>query len=96
MKANASVEFIKAVVAQRSYKSPEEILELHTACTISGAMHFAAMHAAAVGKTEANIVGIVEGIASSAGCSLAYPVILSRDGQTCTTIIMAIFSKKEI
>ncbi len=82
LKANASEEFIKAVVAQRSYKSPEEIIELHTACTISGAMHFAAMHAAAVGKTEANIVGIVEGIASSAGCSLAYPVILSKDGQT--------------
>jgi len=82
LKANASVDFIKAVVAQRSYKSPEEILELHTACTISGAMHFAAMHAAAVGKTEANLVGIVEGIASSAGCSLAYPVIMTKDGQT--------------
>lgn len=81
LKANASVDFIKAVVAQRSYKSPEEILELHTACTISGAMHFAAMHAAAVGKTEANLVGIVEGIASSAGCSLAYPVIMTKDGQ---------------
>ncbi len=82
LKEKASVEFIQAVVAQRSYKTAEEVLELHNACTISAAMHFATMQAAAPGKTEANLVGIVEGIASSAGAGLAYPVILTTDGQT--------------
>jgi len=82
LKANASEEFIRAIVAQRSYKSPEEIMELHTACTISAAMHFAVMSAAAPGKSEQNLVGIVEGIASSGGAGLAYPVIMTKDGQT--------------
>lgn len=82
LKANASEEFIKSVVAQRSYKSPEEIMELHTAVTISAAMHFAVMSAAAPGKSEQNLVGIVEGIASSGGGGLAYPVIMTKDGHT--------------
>ena len=82
LKSEASEEFIRAVVAQRSYKTPEEIMEMHTACTISAAMHFAVMSATAPGKSEANLVGIVEGIATSGGNGLAYPVIMTKDGQT--------------
>lgn len=82
LKQNASVEFIKAVIAQRAHKTAEEIAELEKAVTVSGAMHVAMMKAAAEGKTEAQLTGIVNGIAVSCGGDLAYPIILTINGQT--------------
>ncbi len=82
LKQNASVDFIKAVVAQRSYKSAEEVVELEKAVATTGAMHLAAMRAAKEGQTEANLAGIVEGISVSMGGGLSYPVILTINGQT--------------
>src|SRR6202000_1437092 len=43
VKGHASVPFIKAVVAQRSIKSGEEIDQIETAVDITGAMHLAAI-----------------------------------------------------
>lgn len=82
LKQNASEDFIKAVVAQRSYKSAEEIVEIEKAVKTSGAMHIAAMRSAKEGQTEANLAGIVEGISVSMGGGLSYPVILTINGQT--------------
>ncbi|RMG85118.1 MAG: aminopeptidase P family protein [Bacteroidetes bacterium] len=82
LKARASEAFIRAVVAQRSHKSEEEIAEMEKAVAITRAMHVAAMKAARPGMTEANLTGIVHGIAVSMGGELSYPAILTKDGQT--------------
>ncbi len=80
-KAAASEAFIRAVVAQRSRKSDEEVAELERAVSTTGDMHVAAMKAARPGQIEAELAGLVEGIAVSAGGHLAYPVILTVQGQ---------------
>ena len=82
LKEKASVSLIKAVVAQASYKSAEEIIEMEKAVNITGAMHVAAMMAAKPGIKEAHLAGIVEGIAVSNEGHLAYPVIMTINGQT--------------
>lgn len=80
-KAAASEAFIRAVVAQRSHKSEEEVAELERAVNTTGDMHVAAMKAARPGQIEAELAGLVEGIAVSAGGHPAYPVILTVQGQ---------------
>ncbi|MEZ5044306.1 MAG: aminopeptidase P family protein [Saprospiraceae bacterium] len=77
----ASIPLIKAVVAQASIKSPEEIMEIAKAVNVSGAMHVAAMKAAKAGMREAELAGMIEGIAVAHGGDLSYPVILSVNGQ---------------
>jgi Xaa-Pro aminopeptidase len=80
-KSAASEALIRAVVAQRSYKSAEEVADMERAVNVTGAMHVAAMKAARVGQIEAELAGMVEGMAVSAGGNLSYPVILSVHGQ---------------
>lgn len=80
-KSAASEALIQAVVAQRSYKSTEEVADMERAVNVTGAMHVAAMKAARVGQIEAELAGMVEGMAVSAGGNLSYPVILSVHGQ---------------
>lgn len=82
LKQAASLELIRAIIAQRAHKAPEEIAEMEKAVNVSGAMHVAAMRAADAGKIEAELAGIVQGIAISFGGDLAYPAILTIDGQT--------------
>jgi Xaa-Pro aminopeptidase len=81
LKEAASVPFIQAVVNQRSIKSAEEIAEMEKALQTTGHMHVAAMREAQIGKSEAELAGLVAGIALSAGGNLSYPVILTTDGQ---------------
>jgi Xaa-Pro aminopeptidase len=80
-KSAASEALIRAVVAQRSYKSAEEVADMERAVNVTGAMHVAAMKAARVGQIEAELAGMVEGMAVGAGGNLSYPVILSVHGQ---------------
>ncbi|MEZ4920840.1 MAG: aminopeptidase P family protein [Saprospiraceae bacterium] len=80
-KAGASEAFIRGIVAQRSYKSAEEIQEMEHAVNVTGAMHIAAMREAREGKVEAELAGLVEGLAVANGGNLSYPVILSVNGQ---------------
>lgn len=82
LKAKASVDLIKAIVAQRSHKSEIEVREMELAVNISGAMHTAVMRAAAPGKKEAELAGIAQGIASGMGNGIAYGIILTVNGQT--------------
>lgn len=82
VQTGASADLIRAVIAQRSIKTAEEVTELEKAVTISGAMHVAAMKAARAGKKEAELAGIVEGIAIGAGGHLSFPAILTINGQT--------------
>jgi Xaa-Pro aminopeptidase len=79
---NVSKEFIKEVVAQRSVKIKDEIDEMEKAHSVSYEMHTTAMRMAKAGVYEREIVGKIEGIAFSHGCQLAFPTILTIDGQT--------------
>ncbi|MBN8684989.1 MAG: aminopeptidase P family protein [Chitinophagales bacterium] len=81
LKASASEALIRAIVAQRSYKSDDEIAQMEDAVDVTGIMHVAAMRGAMEGQTEAALAGMVQGIAVSAGGNLSYPVILSVHGQ---------------
>ncbi|MBP6826660.1 MAG: aminopeptidase P family protein [Saprospiraceae bacterium] len=81
LKSSASESFIRAVVAQRSHKSAEEVAEMERAVNVTGAMHLAAMRDARPGQMEAELAGKVEGIAVAGGGNLSYPVILSVNGQ---------------
>ena len=65
-----------------SIKDAEEIEQIEKAVTISGNMHVATMMAAKAGMKEAELAGIAEGIAVSGGGHLAYPIILTINGQT--------------
>lgn len=76
-----SVPLIQAVVAQRSVKEQQEIEQMEQAMQVTGAMHRAAMRYARPGIREAQLAGIVEGIAVGAGGGLAYPVIMTTQGQ---------------
>ncbi|GJM31960.1 MAG: Xaa-Pro aminopeptidase [Saprospiraceae bacterium] len=78
----ASVPFIKGVVALAGIKSPEEIEEIEKAVDISGLMHISAMKSTQSGIKESQLAGIVEGIAIAAGGRLAYPAIVTVNGQT--------------
>jgi Xaa-Pro aminopeptidase len=81
VKGHASVPLIKAVVEQRSIKSAEEVAQIEAAVDITAAMHLAAIKGARDGMTEAQLAGVLHGIAISAGGNLAFPTILTVDGQ---------------
>lgn len=82
LKNRASVPFIKAVIALRSIKSEEEVAEMARALAVTRAMHHAAISATKAGATEAQVMGVARGISVSFEGDLAYPIILSKDGQT--------------
>ena len=75
-----SAELIRAVVQQRSVKEPQEIAQMEHAVRVTGAMHTAAMQHARAGMREAQLAGMVEGIAVGNGGHLAYPVIMTTHG----------------
>ena len=77
-----SEAFIRAVVDQRSYKSPEEVAEIERAVTTSVAMHEAAMGMARPGMLEREIAAVAEHIAMGAGGRVSFPVIATINGQT--------------
>jgi len=82
LKAKSSVTLIKAVVAQRSIKDPNEIAEIENAIGTAGIMHTTAMKMAMPGTWEQEIAGTIEGIALAKGGPVSFPVILSMNGQT--------------
>ncbi len=82
VKDYASAEFAKAVIAQRSLKSAEEVAEIEAAVTVSAAMYREAMAMAQPGIYEREIAGFMEGIALAGGGQLAFPAIVSKHGET--------------
>lgn len=76
-----SVPLIRAVVAQREIKTAEEVREVEKALEITAEMHLMAMLHARPGMTEAEVTGKVHGVAIGQGGDLAYPIILTVDGQ---------------
>lgn len=79
---HVSQPLIRAVVAQRSIKSPEEVEQIEAALEISREMQIVAMQHARPGIYERDIAGIIEGIAVSKGVRLAFPTIFSIHGET--------------
>ena len=79
---NVSIELIKKIIAQRSVKSKEEIEEMEKAVDIAYNMHTSAMKLTKPGKYEYEISGMIEGIASSGGGGISFPVIFSKNGET--------------
>ena len=82
LKENASIELIRAIVAQREIKSQEELKEIEKACDIGYKMHLMAMLMAKPGVYEHDIAGAIEGAALAANGQISFPVILSMNGQT--------------
>lgn len=78
--AGADRELIRAVVALREVKSAEELVEMDGAVRTSMKMHAAAQAHAAPGQLEAEVAGLIEGIAISANGRLSYPAIVTRNG----------------
>jgi Xaa-Pro aminopeptidase len=81
VKSQASKELIKAVVAQRSVKIPREIEQMEMAHEITYDMYITAMKMAKPGIYEREIVGQMEGIVLASGCHIAFPTILTINGQ---------------
>jgi len=76
-----SPELIRAVVEQRSIKSPEEIEQIEMALDITARMHTAAMKMAKPGVFEYEVAGAMEGIMASSGVRPAFPPIFSIHGE---------------
>ncbi|HLP59467.1 MAG TPA: aminopeptidase P family protein, partial [Candidatus Deferrimicrobium sp.] len=82
MKANASVDLIKAVVEQRSVKSELEVNEIIAALDISSEMYAIIMDMAKPGIYEREIAGKIAGIVGAHGANISFPIILSIHGET--------------
>lgn len=81
-KAQASEALIRAVVAQRSIKTAEELAELHKVCTTTSRMHRRAMEYARPGMLEAEVAAQARAVALAADGDLSFPIICSVNGQT--------------
>jgi len=79
---SASVDFIKAIINQRNYKSAEEVEELHKAVLITEEMHLTAMRMARPGMKELDIAAAVTEVALRHGGNLSFPVIATIRGET--------------
>ena len=77
-----SETLIKAVVAQRSSKTEEEIEQIEAALDISYEMQTMAMKMSKPGMREMEVAGAVEAIALARGARLAFPTIFSIHGET--------------
>jgi Xaa-Pro aminopeptidase len=78
----ASVELIKAVVAQREIKSDEELIEIEKAIDITVDMHVAAMRMVRPGILESEIASRVQEIASKDSGNISFPIIATVNGET--------------
>ncbi|MES1225135.1 MAG: M24B family metallopeptidase, partial [Bacteroidota bacterium] len=81
LQQKVSLPLTKAVIAQRSYKTTEEIAELDKAVDLTSAMHLKAILSSRPGITEYEIAGQLEGVATAGGGYLSFPIILTTNGQ---------------
>jgi len=80
-KEKASEALIKAVVKMRMVKEQQEIEQIETTMDTAWKMHVYAMKYATAGTVEQRLTGAIEGIASMDGGNIAFPVILTVNGQ---------------
>ncbi len=77
----ASEDLIKGIVAMRSIKEAREIAEMESALHTTKRIYLQVIRNALPGVREQILAGMAEGIAIENGGRLAYPAILSRDGE---------------
>lgn len=77
----ASLKLIKAVVAQRSIKTEEEVKELEAINLVGYKMQMKAMELCQEGISELYIAGILEGIACSEGQGVSFATIMTQHGE---------------
>lgn len=77
-----SVPFIRAIVAQRNYKSAEEIVEIEKACDVTADMHTTAMKVIRPGIYEYEVVAEMNRIAEMNNCQFSFATIATVNGQT--------------
>lgn len=82
VKASASIELIKAIVAIREIKETCEIEEIEKGIETAYEMHTTAMKMAKEGVKESTIVGKMIGIAGEVNGTTSFPIILSKHGET--------------
>ncbi|MDR2119629.1 MAG: aminopeptidase P family protein [Tannerella sp.] len=77
-----SVEFVKAVVNLRNYKTDEEVAEIEKACRVTAEMHRAAIALIRPGRYEYEVAAEIEAVAQRHNCRLSFPTIATVNGQT--------------
>jgi Xaa-Pro aminopeptidase len=75
-----SETLIRAVVAQRSIKTQEEIEQIESALAISRQIQVLSMQMAEPGRYERDIVGAMEGLVLAQGSRTSFPTILTVHG----------------
>ncbi|MFT7036197.1 MAG: Xaa-Pro aminopeptidase [Cyclobacteriaceae bacterium] len=80
IKNRTSLVLIKAIVAQRSFKSEIEIEEIEKGVNLTIDMQLAAKEYATEGLTEAQVAAKVQSVADSSGGRLSFPTILTVQG----------------
>jgi len=77
-----SEPFINSIIACRLIKEDQEIEQMEAALVTTKNMHMAAMQSAKPGMKEYELTAKVRAKALAGGGDLAYPIILTVDGQT--------------
>lgn len=81
IKAGASLELIRAVVALRSVKSPEEIKEIEKALCVTREMYLAAIPRVKPGAREQEVLAFMDMVLRANGLAFAFPPIITINGQ---------------
>lgn len=81
VKQHHSVDFIRAVVAQREIKDELEVAEIEKALEVSWLTHLAAMQQTRPGMREREIVALMNQILEKEGMRASFPTIFSVHGE---------------
>ncbi len=79
---HVSEQLVRAVIAQRSIKTEDEITQIEKALDIAYEMQTTAMKMSKPGVYERQVAGAMEAIALSHGGRLSFPTIFSIHGET--------------
>jgi len=77
----ASIDLIKAVIAQREIKSNDELREIEKSVNTTVDMHVTAMQMVKPGLRELDIVAEVEKIVKQSGGNTSFPTIATKHGE---------------
>lgn len=81
VQSKASEPFVRAVVDQRLIKTKEEVQEIESAVDVSAEMYRRAMKLVKPGRFEREVVGVMEGVVNALGTKMAFPPIVTINGQ---------------
>lgn len=82
LKQEGSLDFMKAIISQRNYKSEEEIVEIEKACNVTADMHIAAIKMVRPDIYEYEVAAEINRVAQANNCELSFATIATVNGQT--------------